>query len=30
MLAIGLFTWTLLAFCIGMVVGFLIAFTGRY
>jgi hypothetical protein len=30
MLAIGLFTWTFIAFVLGIVVGFLIAFTGRY
>jgi len=30
MLAIGFFSWTLGAFLLGMLVGFLICFTGRY
>ena len=30
MLALGLFTWTLGAFVLGIIVGFLIAFTGRH
>ena len=30
MLAIGFFGWTLGAFILGVIVGFLIAFTGRY
>jgi hypothetical protein len=30
MLAVGLFTWTLIAFILGIIVGFLIALTGRY
>jgi hypothetical protein len=28
MIGISIFVWTLLAFCLGMVVGFLVAFAG--